>query len=97
MPCSPSRLEKFVRHLQQDAGAVASERIAPAGAAVRQVHQDFEPLPHDLMAFRAMHVDDEAHTAGIVLESGVVQTFTLSRIEWKLRLHGRHRTKTFEL
>src|SRR5689334_6429908 len=37
--------EEFVRHLDENAGPVASKRIASAGAAVRQVHQDFQPLP----------------------------------------------------
>jgi len=41
------RGEKFVRHLQEDAGAVAGERIAAAGAAVGEVFQDLESLTDD--------------------------------------------------
>ena len=74
----------------KNAGAVAGERIAAAGAAVRQVDQDLQPLPDDLVALLAVHVDDEADAAGIVLEGRIVQTFAAARIEWKLRLHGIH-------
>ncbi len=76
MPCSASfAAKKLVRHLHQNAGAIAGERIATAGAAVRQIDQNFEPLPHNLMALLAMHVNDETHAAGIVLEGRIVQTF----------------------
>ena len=75
MPNSPQLgAEKFVRHLRQNAGAVAGQRIAAAGAAMREVDQNLQPLPDDLMALLAVHVDDEADAAGIVLVRRVVQT-----------------------
>ena len=59
--------EELVRHLRQDAGAVAGQRIAAAGAAVRQIDQDLQARADDLMALLAAHVDDEADAAGVVL------------------------------
>jgi hypothetical protein len=62
-----------VRDLHEDAGAVAGERIAAAGTAVGEVFEHLEPLPHDVVALHAVHVDDEAHAAGVVLIGGVVE------------------------
>ncbi len=81
--------KELVRHLQQNAGAVAGERIAAAGPAVRQIHQNFQPLPHDLVAFSTLHVDDKAHAAGIMLEGRIVQAFSAARIVlWFWRHNG---------
>ena len=57
---------------------------------MREVDQNFQTLPDNLMAFLAMHVHDKPHSAGIVLEGGVVQSLAAAWIEWKLRLHGTH-------
>ena len=40
--------QERVGHLHEDAGAVAGERIAAAGAAVRQVAEDREALLDDV-------------------------------------------------
>src|SRR5262249_54283412 len=69
---------------------VACQWIAAACPAVRKIDQDFQSLPHNLMALFAMHVHDKAHAAGIVLERRIVQTLALTRVEWKLRLHRVH-------
>jgi hypothetical protein len=42
------------------------------------------------MAFLAMHVHHKADATSIVLESRIVQTLALARVEWKLRLHDVH-------
>src|SRR4029453_5759475 len=39
--------QEFVRHLDQDAGAVAGVDLAAAGAAMLEVAQQFEPLLDD--------------------------------------------------
>ena len=65
--------EEFVRHLDEDAGTVAGERIGAGGAAMREVFEQLEPLPHDLVALPAVHVDDKPHAAGVVLVGGVVE------------------------
>ena len=46
--------EKFVRNLDQDAGAVARLRIAAAGAAMRQVDQDLQSLCDDVVRLLAL-------------------------------------------
>ena len=54
-------------------GAVAGERIAAARAAVGQVAQHLEPLLDDAVRPLALHVDDEADAAGVVLDARVAQ------------------------
>ena len=66
--------QKPVRHLHEDAGAVAGRRLAAAGAAVQQVDQDLQSLLDDRVRAAALDVDDEADAAGIVLVRGVVQS-----------------------
>ena len=67
------RREKLLRHLDQDAGAIARERIAAAGAAMREVFQHLEPLPDDLVALPPVQVDDEPHAAGVMLIGRIVE------------------------
>src|SRR5262249_23043942 len=70
--------EEPVRHLDEDAGAVAGVGLAAAGAAVLQVFQHPDRLPNDVVRRAALQIDDEADAAGVVLVAGVVQTL-LSR------------------
>ena len=65
--------KELVRHLRQNAGAVAGQRIAAAGAAVGQIDQDLQARADDLVALLAAHVDDEADAAGVVLVRGIVE------------------------
>ena len=71
---SHSLAEKRVRHLHEDAGAVAGVLLAAAGAAVLQVEQDLERLADDVVRLAVLQVDDEADAAGIVLVARIVQT-----------------------
>ena len=64
--------QERVRHLHQDAGAVAGVLLASARAAVRKVDEDLKGLPHDAVRLSSLHVDDEADAAGVVLVSWVV-------------------------
>jgi hypothetical protein len=57
--------QEAVGHLQQDAGAVAGVRLAAAGAAVEQVDEDLQGLPHDGVRGSSLDVDDEADAAGV--------------------------------
>ena len=66
-------VEEFLRHLDEDAGPVAGERIAPAGPAVGEVFKHLEPLTDDLVTAPPMHVDDKPNAAGIVLVGGIVE------------------------
>ena len=67
-------LQELVRHLHQDAGAVAGQRIAAARAAMRQVLQNLQALLHDVVRLDAFDVGDEADAAGVVLEPRIVQS-----------------------
>ena len=67
------RREKLLRHLHEDAGAVARERIAAAGAAMREIFQHLEPLPDDMVALPPVEIHDETHATGIVLIGGIVE------------------------
>ena len=81
--------QEFVGHLQQDAGAVAGVRLAPAGAPVQEVDQDLERLAHDGVRLSSLDVDDEADAAGVVLVAGIVETLSGRRSEL-VRLHHGH-------
>ena len=59
--------KKFVRDLDQDAGAVARFRIATASAAMRQVDQDLNALTDDVVRLFAVQIDHEADAASVVL------------------------------
>ena len=72
-----SRLKKGVGNLDQHAGAVAGLGIAPAGAPVRQVDQDFDPLQDDVVGFFAGDVGHKANPASVVLVARIVKTLRL--------------------
>jgi hypothetical protein len=65
--------EEAVRHLHEDAGAVAGVLLAAAGPAVLQVQQHLDRLVDDRVRATPVSVDHEADAAGVVLEAGVVQ------------------------
>ena len=74
----PSRfallLEELVRHLDQDAGAVAGQRIAAAGAAMHEVQEDLDALADDVVRRDALDVGDEADATRVVLELRIVES-----------------------
>src|SRR5262249_46959002 len=57
--------EERVGNLDQDAGAVAGERIAAAGAAMGEVLQHGERLLDDVVGALALDVHHEADAAGV--------------------------------
>jgi len=63
-----------MRLLDENTGAIASVRLAPAGSTMTQIHQHGERLPHDVVRLVALHVDDEADSAGIMFEPRIVQS-----------------------
>ena len=63
-----------MRHLHEDAGAVAGVLLAAAGAAVLQVDEDLQRLADDVVRLAVLEIDDEADAAGIVLVARIVQT-----------------------
>src|SRR5207253_706693 len=66
--------EKFVRDLNQQAGAVTSLRIAATGAAVGEIDKDLNSLLNDLMAFLAANACHKTDATGVVLVRRVVKT-----------------------
>ena len=66
--------EEAIGRLNENAGAVASVRLASAGAAMLQIDQDVQRLAHDVVRAFAFHVDDEADATCIALVTRVVQT-----------------------
>ena len=70
------RAQELVRHLKQDARAVAGVRLGALGAAVLEVQQRGDGLVHDVAAAATVHVHDHGHTTRVVLVCGVVQPDT---------------------
>ena len=66
-------LEERVRHLDEDARAVAGARIAPGRAAMREAAEHFDPLLHHVVRRPPLEIGDEAEAAGVVLEARVVE------------------------
>ncbi len=70
-------LKKGMRDLDQHAGAVARLGVATAGATVRQIDQDFDPLHNDVVRFFARDVGYKSNPTGIVLMAGIVKSLRL--------------------
>src|SRR5258706_777444 len=72
--------QELMRDLNENACAVARFRIAPAGATVRQIDEDLDPFLHDLVRFLAIKIHHEAHAAGVVLLTGMIQSLWSGRV-----------------
>ena len=59
--------EETVRHLHEDARAVTRVGVGAGGAAVFEVDQQVERVPHDGVRADALDMGDEADAAGVVL------------------------------
>ena len=55
-----------------------------------EVDEDLQRLAHDVVRALALHVDDEADAAGVVLGARVVQTLGGRREAGVWTEHGRH-------
>ncbi len=62
-----------VGHLHEDSRAVAGVGLGAGRAPVVQVAHRCERLVDDGVTLAALHVDDEADAARVVLEAGVVE------------------------
>ncbi len=74
--------QQRVGHLNQDASAIAHQRIGADRATVIEIFQDFQCLSDNRVAFLTLDMGDKAHTAGIMLVTRVVETLGL----WKSHL-----------
>ncbi len=63
-----------VRHLDQDAGAVAGEHVRSGRSAVAQIRQDLKALLDDLVTLAVLYIGHEADAAGVVLVARIVET-----------------------
>ena len=66
--------EKLMRHLDENAGAVTGVGFAAGGATVIEIREHLKGVGDDLVRFAALHIDDEADAAGVMLEGGVVKS-----------------------
>ncbi len=64
---------ELVRDLDQDAGAVAHQRVGADRAAVVEVLEDLQALLDDRVRLQALDVRDEADAAGVVLVGGRIE------------------------
>ena len=64
--------EQGIWNLNQDTCAVAHQGICTHRAAVVEVFQNLERLPHNRMAFLALDVCHKTNTTGVVFVGGVV-------------------------
>ena len=65
--------EELVRHLHQDAGAVARARVGADRAAMFEIAEDRDRVLDDLVRLAALDVGDEADAAGILLVARIEQ------------------------
>jgi hypothetical protein len=68
---------ELVRDLDQDAGAIAHQRVGTHGTPVVQVLKDLQTLRNDLVGFLALDMRHHADAAGVMLVGGVVQALGL--------------------
>src|SRR4029078_13426286 len=66
--------KEFVRHLHQDAGAIAHPWIGTDRAAVLEIAENAQSVFDELMRLAALDVRDEADAARILGERGIVET-----------------------
>ena len=65
--------QKGVGHLDQDAGAVAEQRIVSGRPSVREVLENLQALLDDRVALAILDMSDKADAAGVVFMGGVVE------------------------
>ena len=65
--------EQLVRHLDQDAGAVADRGVGAGRAAVIQVDQRGDPVADDRVAASALDIGNRGDAAGVTFVLRVVQ------------------------
>jgi hypothetical protein len=75
LPVSPGA-QQLVRHLDQAACAVADQRVSPDRAAMIQIDQDLQPALDDVVRLSALDVDDETHSARVMLVARIVQSWS---------------------
>jgi len=67
-------VQKGIRHLYEDAGAVSRIGLTAAGAAMVEVKEDRQRLADDLVGFFPFDIYHEADTTGIMFELRIVES-----------------------
>jgi hypothetical protein len=70
-----------MRHLDEDARAVARVRLAAARAAMVEVHKNLQGVAHHLVRLLALHIDDEPQSARIVFELWIIKALFRRRAQ----------------
>ncbi len=83
--------KELVRNLNEDAGAIASLRVATAGAAVGEIDQYLNALENNVVALFTANAGDKADPTSIMLMSRVIQS--LCRGQAVFCLGARHRRR----
>ena len=60
-------------YLHKNARAVAGAFITAAGPPVGKVYQNLQAVGDNPVGFFALHVTDHPHSAGIMLEAGIIK------------------------
>ena len=68
------RAEETVRHLHENAGAVAGIGLAAAGAAMVEIDQNCQRLADDLVGLFPLDIGNKADATGVMLELWIVET-----------------------
>jgi len=64
----------FVRHLDEDSGAIAGARVSPDRTPVGEVFQDLQTLADYLVTLSVLYVRDKADSARVVLIARIVES-----------------------
>src|SRR5262249_27394496 len=67
-------LEKAVRHLHENAGAVSRVGFASTGATVLEIEQDLQSVLNNLMRFAVFQVGDKTHATGVVFILWIIES-----------------------
>ena len=66
--------QELMGDLDQEPRAVAGVVLAATGTAVIQIHQRPQSIANQLMRLSPFQIDDESHTATVVLETRIIET-----------------------
>ena len=81
-------VEKGVRNLNQDAGAVAGLRVAATRAAMHQILQNLDALGHNVVGLLALDIGYKANAAAVMLLLGAIETLRAWKTsKWICFLH----------
>ena len=80
--------KELVRHLDQDAGAVAGVDFAAARAAMQEVDEQLKRLLDDGVRAHAFDVDDEPDAAGVFFVARVIESLRRRATRFAIHKEG---------